>query len=338
MDAVGTWHRGASLAAPLQVFSLNNRWPDAEACFRRAAELASSPPEKGQALYCVATAVHTQVRAMGPEVRHGSLSPAPSSGQGARQGEKCWHAVLTAGEARRGRAAVPGSGGTVAAARHRVLAVQRPHPAGQVRQAQRATCHHATGCVLTTVRACISKTPQAAGGQGRHHGSARGARRGALPQAAAAAGGPGGRSAGTKGRGREDLTTTFTFGRSMLAAVRAAGAPRHAKRWCAGACCRAQDGPHTAAVRHREPPAAPRSTAAAKCPQPSSSSAWRTAEREALLGSAHQARRPRWESPHFTAGSARSACALRAEKGRRAGASTSRARRARERGARVPSL
>jgi hypothetical protein len=46
----------------MQVFSLANRWADAEACFRRAADLARSPSEKGQALYCLATALHTQVR------------------------------------------------------------------------------------------------------------------------------------------------------------------------------------------------------------------------------------------------------------------------------------
>jgi hypothetical protein len=48
--------------ARMQVFSLNNRWPDAEACFRRAAELApAGSAERGQALYCMATALHTQV-------------------------------------------------------------------------------------------------------------------------------------------------------------------------------------------------------------------------------------------------------------------------------------
>ncbi|KAF5843145.1 hypothetical protein DUNSADRAFT_1572 [Dunaliella salina] len=44
-----------------QVFSLSGRWLDAQACFERAAELA--PPgstEKGQATYCIATAMHTQ--------------------------------------------------------------------------------------------------------------------------------------------------------------------------------------------------------------------------------------------------------------------------------------
>jgi len=46
----------------IQVFSLSGRWLDAQACFERAAELA--PPgstEKGQATYCIATAMHTQV-------------------------------------------------------------------------------------------------------------------------------------------------------------------------------------------------------------------------------------------------------------------------------------
>lgn len=45
-----------------QVFSLVNRWPEAEACFRRASQLAQGrSSEQGQAEYCIATALHTQV-------------------------------------------------------------------------------------------------------------------------------------------------------------------------------------------------------------------------------------------------------------------------------------
>jgi hypothetical protein len=48
-----------------QVLSLMKRWPEAEAAFRTAAssaERGGSSAELGQALYCVATALHTQVQ------------------------------------------------------------------------------------------------------------------------------------------------------------------------------------------------------------------------------------------------------------------------------------
>lgn len=44
-----------------QVGSLTGSWERAEADFGRAAELAPEGPEKGQAMYCLATALHTQV-------------------------------------------------------------------------------------------------------------------------------------------------------------------------------------------------------------------------------------------------------------------------------------
>ncbi|KXZ43880.1 hypothetical protein GPECTOR_78g68 [Gonium pectorale] len=43
-----------------QVYSLTGGWPDAELSYRAAAELAPAGPERGQALYCVATALHAQ--------------------------------------------------------------------------------------------------------------------------------------------------------------------------------------------------------------------------------------------------------------------------------------
>ena len=50
---------------PPQVFSLVGRWKEAEASYREAAARCppgpEAGPERGQALYCVATAVHTQV-------------------------------------------------------------------------------------------------------------------------------------------------------------------------------------------------------------------------------------------------------------------------------------
>ncbi|PNW79997.1 hypothetical protein CHLRE_08g373583v5 [Chlamydomonas reinhardtii] len=44
-----------------QVHSLTGSWPDAEQCYRAAAALSPPDgPERGQALYCVATALHSQ--------------------------------------------------------------------------------------------------------------------------------------------------------------------------------------------------------------------------------------------------------------------------------------
>ncbi|EFJ40476.1 hypothetical protein VOLCADRAFT_108139 [Volvox carteri f. nagariensis] len=43
-----------------QVFALTGRWSDAEVSYRAAAELSAPSPERGQALYCVATALHSQ--------------------------------------------------------------------------------------------------------------------------------------------------------------------------------------------------------------------------------------------------------------------------------------
>ncbi|GLI67774.1 hypothetical protein VaNZ11_012037 [Volvox africanus] len=43
-----------------QVFSLTGCWPDAEASYRAAAALSPAGPERGQALYCMATALHSQ--------------------------------------------------------------------------------------------------------------------------------------------------------------------------------------------------------------------------------------------------------------------------------------
>ena len=51
-----------SLSAPAPQGS----WPDAEQCYRAAAALSPPDgPERGQALYCVATALHSQVREAG---------------------------------------------------------------------------------------------------------------------------------------------------------------------------------------------------------------------------------------------------------------------------------
>ncbi|KAG2422292.1 hypothetical protein HXX76_016143 [Chlamydomonas incerta] len=43
-----------------QVYSLTGSWPDAEASYRAAADLSPPGPERGQALYCVATSLHSQ--------------------------------------------------------------------------------------------------------------------------------------------------------------------------------------------------------------------------------------------------------------------------------------
>ncbi|GAX78887.1 hypothetical protein CEUSTIGMA_g6326.t1 [Chlamydomonas eustigma] len=61
-----------------QVFSLVGRWQEAQRCFREAAEKSpEGSPEKGQALYCVATSLHTQ----------GDLKTAISM---YREAEGCW--------------------------------------------------------------------------------------------------------------------------------------------------------------------------------------------------------------------------------------------------------
>ena len=44
-----------------QVYTLTQRWQEAEGSFRAAAEHAVEPDAKGQAMYCVGTALHTQV-------------------------------------------------------------------------------------------------------------------------------------------------------------------------------------------------------------------------------------------------------------------------------------
>ncbi|KAG2484553.1 hypothetical protein HYH03_016688 [Edaphochlamys debaryana] len=43
-----------------QVYALTNAWPDAEVSYKAAAEVAEEGPERGQALYCVGTALHAQ--------------------------------------------------------------------------------------------------------------------------------------------------------------------------------------------------------------------------------------------------------------------------------------